>query len=112
MSLGFLNGDAEGLRKLLLSEQEAAELVGRSRKSIYRMRTRGELGYVRGQGGSIWIPRESLERWVNSHFVAPREPVGQHSPIDPRRAARRAGSERLVSLQEMERRHRSAVSGQ
>ena len=91
---------------VLWSEQEVADLVGLSRKSIYRMRMRGELGYVRGQGGSIWIPRESVERWIGTHYLPPhREPVdSNNSP--PQLTRRRAGSENIVSLQQLEREHR------
>ncbi len=109
MSLGLLTDDLGLIPGFLLSEQEVAEIVGCSRKSVYRMRRRGELGYVRGEGGIVRIPRESVERWIAAHYVAP---VSQSADQRvPRRGVsqRRAGSENVVSLQELERRHRNEV---
>ena len=91
---------------VLWSEQEVADLVGLSRKSIYRMRMRGELGYVRGQGGSIWIPRESVERWIGTHYVPPHREPADNISYPSQLTRRRAGSENIVSLQQLEQDHR------
>jgi len=109
MSLGLPTDDLGLIPRLLLSEQEVAEIVGCSRKSVYRMRRRGELGYVRGEGGIVRIPRESVERWIAAHYVAPVSQPADHQLARRNVSQRRAGSENVVSLQELERRHRNEV---
>jgi len=54
----------------LLTQKAAAELLGKSVKTISRMRERGELGFVKC-GGSVWISRDALKCWLDTHSFGP-----------------------------------------
>ena len=60
--------------RLLLTAEEAAYLLGTSRRQIYALTAAGKLGHVRsGNGGKTratlrWT-REHLQAWIHAHSV-------------------------------------------
>ena len=52
---------------LLLNPEEAAEILGMSRSTIYKLITAGEIQSVK-IGRSRRIPRQEIERFVDSLF--------------------------------------------
>lgn len=54
----------------LLSVKDAAQYLGLSRSSVYKLREAGEISYVR-LGGAVRIQREELDR-----LIAERTDVG------------------------------------
>ena len=52
----------------LISEEEAAALIGRSRRYVYELRKKGQLQYIPGAGrAKVMIDRASLEMWIKEN---------------------------------------------
>ena len=57
---------------MLITEQEAADRIGRSRRFIYRLRTSGQLAYLPARGrAKVMIVEESLNQWIKKETKCP-----------------------------------------
>ena len=52
----------------LISEEEAAARIGRSRRYVYELRKRGQLEFIPGQGRArTMIVEASLDKWIKEN---------------------------------------------
>jgi DNA-binding NtrC family response regulator len=55
----------------MLREDQVAQTFHVSRKTLYRRRKSGELGYIKDRHGILWYSAEELENYLQKHKVLP-----------------------------------------
>jgi predicted DNA-binding transcriptional regulator AlpA len=67
----FQDRPLSALPSQLLREDQVAEKLDVSRKTLYRRRKSKELPYIKDKHGTIWYAREDLEEYLEKSKVAP-----------------------------------------
>jgi len=67
----------------LISEEEAAALIGRSRRFVYELRKKGQLQYIPASGrAKVMIDRASLEMWIKEHTTCQEKNYPQELSLE------------------------------
>jgi excisionase family DNA binding protein len=91
-----------GIEKLVVSEREAAKMLSLSTRTMFEMRRRGGLPFIR-LGSKIGYRVESLRKWLENNEEVEKTPekvvtgtAGESQPVDARcsRSSQRASGRR------------------